>query len=1459
MILKNRYKIEERVSVSSSSIVYKGVDLQEKKPVAIKKINFHPFFFDAELTTLKNLNHKAVIKLVDYFQDQKDFYLITQWFSGYSLSTAQFLLEEWVEIFLEITKGLLYIHENGISHRDLKPQNILINKNKEVKIIDFGISIFQKDLDEKDPQFLGTLPYMAPEQTGYLQKQPDQRSDIYSLGVIFYECLTGINPFYASEKSEIIHKHLSLTPKPIKEMVKSQHPKILKGISDIIQKMLEKNSNQRYVSVDFIVQDLEKILTVKFPLQAQKNKIIFHQTLIEEALSSVSTFLLSDKKLFLIKGKFGSGKSFVFKKIVENIRFARSVLELKVIDLNPFSFIRQLLSELGENSKNLEKIFEIDLPVLAIENLQRMDEPSWNYLLQKQKLLILGTYDEDEDFPVLKNLHLPLFSFQVPLLTQQEIRKGIDIIFDQNIEISLDIENKIYAFCQGNPSIFFYLFQLFYDEKVLVCKKNKWVFEKHEKIFLAVEDLDILNYRFSMLDEDLISFLKDLAIYGFSFYFDNLKKVIQFPQKKVLTLKKFLKKVEEQSILEKNNQTYTFMNRNIHQHFYLLTPEKKRQEKHLKFAQTIERIKVFENRFFLLFYHYSKTPLTTKAYIWGNRLLIDLIQKYAYHQAVDVFEQLAVFFKDIPNKEEGDFLHFFDLAQQMVNIYVFHANYDKILEILQNNISCLMQSQQEESLASAYMNIGRLYTLKGSIAESKKWYQKVMNLVENIKNPKILARIYEKISMNYIFSSRFREAIKFFEKAQNFYQPDDYQDQRMISLLGVMAFAYANLGFSTKTQEVLMQLENILSHEKNPHVKTIGLHYSVLAQSHLGQVQDLEEEVLEEYLAQAQKQENRLLEYSLFFSVGYFYYRKRKLHKAFQYISRSVKIGEDLKVGVGILAPYLVLSEVGIRLKHYDEVRSYFSKMKKLIAQNKDLFSFQWYLRLKALLLSYKIDAKEDKIKKLLQKAINYAYKMRLKPELARNYYYYSMVCFNLGDFEKGQIFEKRSQELFSQLNMEWEQEEIKSMVINQTLQTTQHFFGEKVRLEALSKVNQLIAKQKNAEDLLLSIMQSALEISGATKGALFLKINLDNQVSFKGYFSHLNKDFTIPDFVLELLEKGKEPYLNHAHEEKSFIYLPLRFQNQLLGVVYLENDLIANLFNQEQVKVMNILSAIFGVLLENARTYRALEDEKKNLEKKVEERTREVFLRNQVIEKDLSAARVFQENLMPKKIPNLQGVQGAFFYRPVEEIGGDFYDFISISKTKILFAIADSAGHGIRASLLTAMFKTALFNYPDKTYQSIFSLMEHINNSLYGQISDKYVVALIGILDTETKTVYMMGGGNISLYSFQASKNQWEKIPMKGHMLGIIPTNLLQLAETKITLHDGDKIFLTTDGMIEEYIRDASGHRKVFGDENLLKSLQKHTHSSTLLQDLIKDLQEFTQKSSFSDDLTAILFQSTL
>lgn len=1455
VILKGRYRIEERVSHSSSSVVYKGVDLQEQTSVAVKKINYHPFYFDSEMNSLKNLIHPSVIRLMDAFQDKNDFYLVTEWFEGHALSEGSFSLEEWVDVFVEILKGLQYIHENGITHRDLKPQNILIGENRQVKIIDFGISVFQKELDDRDPKILGTLPYMPPEQTGYIQAQTDQRSDIYSLGIIFYECLTGSNPFAGKDKSEIIHKHLSFLPTPLKEMIKSDRPRVLKGISAIAAKMMEKDPDKRYSSVAAILEDLEKLLTLKFPFKHRDSKVLFRQDLIQDALSRIPVFLNSEKKMVLIRGKFGTGKSFIFKKLMEEIKLSRPVLEMKVVDLSPFAFLQRLFQELGYSMKDLQRINELEFPVLAVENLQRIDEPSWNYLIQRKKLLILGTYDEDEEFPVLKNLNFPLESFQALPCSKEEMGQVIRSMFKDGIELSSLVEEKIYDFCQGNPAILFYLFQLFYDEKVLICRKDRWVFEKPEKIFSAVEDADILNYRFSALEEDLKSFLKDAAVYGFSFYLENLKRVTAFTGVKPAELKRLLKKAEEHSILEKNHDAYTFMNRNIHQYFYSLTPPEERKRRHLKIARTVERIKNFDNRFFPLFYHYSRAEEPLKAYIWGNRLLIDLVQKYAYHQAIEVFEQLVSFFEQVPDKNEGDFLHFFELLQKMVNIYVFKGSYDRLIEILKDQQVHLKGRHEEEKLAFVYMSLGRLYALKGSIQESLKWYHQVLTLAESIKNPRLLAGIYENISMNYLFSSRFREAIRFFEKAQHFYQPDDYQDPRMVTLLGVMAFAYANLGFFKKSEQLLEQLEKSVDNEKNPHVRTIGIHYRILVLSHSGQIRNLKEEFLEDCLKQVREQENRLLEYSLYFSVGYYYYKKRKLHKAFQYISQSVKIGENLRVGVGILAPYLVLSEVGIRLKRYAQIKSYFPKMKELIAQNKDYFSLQWFLRLKALLLSYSVGAREDRVKEAIEKAIHYAHRLRLKPEIARNYYYYSMISFNLGDFEKGQVFEKRAMELFSQLNMEWEQEEIKSMVMNQTIQTTQLFFGEKVRLEALSKVNQLIAKQKNAEELLFSIMQSAIEISGATRGALFLK---NGAGVMTGYFSGLNENFQIPEKILESLETGKEPYLNSPHDKKSFIYLPLRFKEQLLGVVYLENDLIANVFNSEQVKVMNILSAIFGVLLENARAYRALEDEKKNLEHKVEERTREVYLRSQVIEKDLAAARNFQENLMPKKIPEMKNIRGSFYYQPVEEIGGDFYDFIPISDTRMLFVIADSAGHGIRASLLTAMLKTALFNYPDKTYQSIRDLMEHINNSLYGQISDKYIVCLIGVVDSETGTVSMMGGGNISLYHFQARGSQWERIPMKGHMLGIIPTRLLQFSEKTFALFPGDKLFLTTDGMIEQYVRDAEGNRQIFGEDKLKETLEKYTDSDSLLIDAVKELRDFSKKKHFSDDITAILFWRT-
>lgn len=1450
LLFKNRYEVDKNIIHQSfSSTVYKGLDIKNKLPVAIKQIKFNPYVFESEKNSLKKLNHPNIIKLIDYFKENNFFYIVTEWFEGLPVNQFSFSPEEWIEVFINILKGMKYIHENGMFHRDLKPQNILISKDNQVKIIDFGISIFEKDADEENSKILGTLTYISPEQTGYLKSTPDNRSDIYSLGVIFYECLTGANPFNGKDETEIIHQHLTFTPPSLVEKLPKTN--LIERLNQIIFKMIEKDITHRFSDVTDIIQELEEILKIHFPLFSEQ-EIVLREEWIKKCLADVPDFLSQKKAVFLIKGKYGSGKTFLIKKIIHKIQESRKVLRLRITNTNSFSFLEEVSKNLDIPMQEIKSGFQELSPVLVVENIQRIDEASWNSIIQGSHFLIAATYDEDEDFSLLQSTDAAKYLYEITPYNQEEIGVYLDTVFNGKLDLSGAVFNHLLRFCQGNLEVLSFGLKMLYRKKLLIFQNEKWVFVAQEKIFSLLDQKNIMNFQFSELDEDMKEFLKNLSVYGFLFNSEQIKKLRNYFNKNILQIKKYLKHAEGLGILEKSKDSYNFINRNLYAYFYFLNTEEERKEKHLKIARAIEKIKDFDQKFNPLFYHYSLTDDSLKAYIWGRRLLSDLIEKYAYSQAIDVFEKLTNLFYKTPNKTPADFISFYELLEKAVNVYIFKGYYDRIIPLLKEQIKFFSGDESKERLAGVYLSLGRIYSLKGEQKNVREWYNKALNLIESLNQIKVIKKIYENICMNYIFSSRFREAIFYFEKAQQFYQAEDYQDTNIMVLLGVIAFAYANLGKYDKVHVLLKTIEDLLRKEKNPYFKYIGLHYRILVLSHMGEIENLKEEELESYLTEISQEENKLLQYSLYFSIGYFYFKKGKYQKAHDYVEKSLQIAESFHVGVGILMPQLIFAEILIKLKKYGQISQIFQSAQKIIEINKDYFCVQWLLRLKALLLSYSMHANADKIKKIMDKAINLSKKLKLKSELARNYYYYSVILFNIGKMEKGFAYERKSLKYFTQLGMKWEENQMKSTVLSYSIQASQKFFSQKLKIDALSKISFLIAKQKNSKELFSEIMKMAIEISGVNKGCLFIH---HKDKLYQVYDQGMSKDFSVPEVIYKTLLEKREPFIGEDTLRKSFLYLPISYQTNLMGIIYLENNLIQNLFHPEQLKVMNILSSVFGVLIENTRTYLELEREKNGLEKKVEERTKEVYLRNQIIEKDLAATRIFQQNLMPKEMPKAFNSMGNFYYQPVEEIGGDFYDFIPLDQDRLLFVIADSAGHGIRASLLTAMLKTAIYNYPDKTYSSIKNLIDHVNESLYGQVSDKYIVCLIGILDRKVHNVYMIGGGNIEIYYYAATTKKWQKIDIKGHMLGIIPTNLLRISDRTIEINPGDKLLFSTDGLTEQYYRDSNGDRVMFGAKMFHEVLEKNQSPKNLLKELIAAVNRFTGKTSFSDDITGIVF----
>lgn len=202
-----------------------------------------------------SLRHPNIIRTHDYGKDSKGYYFIMEYVDGYNLDELieqnnSFLEGRRYDIIMQICRGMKYIHDMEIIHRDICPRNMLITKKGEVKIIDFGLSISKRGRHRGLGERAGTPSYMAPEQVR--AHTVDERTDIYSLGVTLYKVLTGRTPFQSDDTLGRLHQHLNVTPvSPCR-----YNPDISEGMESIIMRAMEKEPEKRYQSMKEVINDL---------------------------------------------------------------------------------------------------------------------------------------------------------------------------------------------------------------------------------------------------------------------------------------------------------------------------------------------------------------------------------------------------------------------------------------------------------------------------------------------------------------------------------------------------------------------------------------------------------------------------------------------------------------------------------------------------------------------------------------------------------------------------------------------------------------------------------------------------------------------------------------------------------------------------------------------------------------------------------------------------------------------------------------------------------------------------------------------------------------------------------------------------------------------------------------------------------------------------------------------------
>ncbi len=265
-IINERYKIKDKIGIGGMAIVYKAEDLKLGRDVTFKVlkeefIKDDEFIdrFSTEAIAAAQLSHTNIVSVYDVGNDGDIYYIVMEYIDGFTLkeliyNKAPFSNEDAAEIAIQIASALDHAHLNGIVHRDIKPENILITRvgdEGEAKVTDFGIAKAAK-LSSTANDYMGSIHYFSPEQAK--GEDVDNRSDIYSLGIVLYEMVTGELPFDGDAAIDLAMQHLK-TPIPDPRDV---NPQVSDELADIIKKACSKEPKNRYQTAREMMSDLKK-------------------------------------------------------------------------------------------------------------------------------------------------------------------------------------------------------------------------------------------------------------------------------------------------------------------------------------------------------------------------------------------------------------------------------------------------------------------------------------------------------------------------------------------------------------------------------------------------------------------------------------------------------------------------------------------------------------------------------------------------------------------------------------------------------------------------------------------------------------------------------------------------------------------------------------------------------------------------------------------------------------------------------------------------------------------------------------------------------------------------------------------------------------------------------------------------------------------------------------------------
>ncbi len=828
MIL-NRYKILEEIGSGGMGSVFKVADsLNKDKHFALKTLSegsFGASRFKREFSRISKLRHKNIVQVFDFGSASEDssetYFFLMELLEGKTLKEIQFQnLQQVYKVIFEVCLALDYVHSRQLIHCDLKPANIFVlnpdSEKFQIKLMDFGLAE-DFNFDNKG-KISGTIAYLSPERAKGLRI--DQRADLYSLGVIFYELATGKSPFVGNSVIGILKQQLNFLP----EEPHKVNPKIPLRISEIILKLLAKEPSERFSNALEVLQELSSVADFSVEFEVRENTKTNLENLVnsnsfqgrEEEIAEIKSKLFAEKPFVCeVVGETGSGKS----RLLSEVKFLAQLQDFKVVFCDaaemtnfPFTTLTNLIEgfckflakeEIETVKEKFGKVLGKILPTFSQDETQdeglspseeeKILVEATKFLfenIEQSHLLILGNSDsaDSQTLNLLQKTILkisnPNFNFllssispkfeknkiQLQGLEEKDVKSLVNSIFSR-IEEAEILSQKLFSATEGNP--------LFVLETIKSLVKSKVIFNKN--FVWKVNSAKLKTLRLSKnLTGILTKNLKDLSkiekeiLVWFSVVGKSVRAEDIFTLTKIKseTFWETLNELVGKGILLESKDLYKISHKELQKLLYDSQTISSKREKHSKIALLFEQKNYSEAE---IFFHANRGRLLDKLFFYslvlGNRYL----KMRFYDSSIRIYETALETLELLEPKIVIETVQNWSEKTQGKNNSIPSNWIENIQRFSESKGVSLVKV-----LLSKY--VAMMQNALGETTQALETYFSLLEIVEEIGEEKQIGGISTDIAGIYVKLNNLTKAEIFFEKASEIYEQISFKAGQMLVL-----------------------------------------------------------------------------------------------------------------------------------------------------------------------------------------------------------------------------------------------------------------------------------------------------------------------------------------------------------------------------------------------------------------------------------------------------------------------------------------------------------------------------------------------------------------------------------------------------------------------------------------------------------------------------------------------------